>query len=328
MKAAYITTVGPPEAIRFGDLPTPTVGPLDVRVRTAAVCVDPVDALIRSGHLQENLPVPFIIGRDVVGVVEEVGSGVKRFAPGQSVWCNNQGYAGRQGTFAEILAIPERLLYPLPPGVRPNEMVAFVHSGLTACIGLQLARLQPGETLFINGAAGNVGTAVLQLARARGARILATAGNDAGLDWCRSLGAEAVVNYKTEDVSRAVRTFAPDGVNVYWDVSGRPDFDQAVERVAREGRIILMAGHGERPAFPVGPFYVKRCSMYGFAITYASEAELRTSAEEINRWVTQGRLKVRIDRILPLAEAASAHRLVEDRVPLAGKIVLTPDGAR
>ena len=86
----------------------------------------------------------------------------------------------------------------------------------------------------------------------------------------------------------------------------------------------MMCGYTARPPFPVGPFYVKRCSMHGFAITYATDAELRASADEINRWLAQGKLKVRIDRVLPLSAAAAAHRLVEDRTPLAGKIVLVP----
>jgi NADPH2:quinone reductase len=324
MKAAYIERVGPPENIRFGDLPVPSVGPAEVLVKTTAVCVDPVDTLIRSGQLPEDLPFPFIVGRDLAGVVQAVGPAVRRFAPGARVWCNNQGYDGRQGTFAEYAAVREDLLYPLPPGVDDREAVAFVHSGLTACIGLQEARLQPGESLFLNGGAGNVGSAVLQLARARGARVIATAGNAEGLAWCRDLGADRVVNYRTENVDQALAEFAPEGVPVYWDVSGKPDFDQAVARVARRGRIIVMCGYAARPPFPVGPFYVKRCSLHGFAITFATDAELQACADEINRWLGQGKLKVRIDRVLPLSQAAAAHRLLEDGTPLAGKVVLVP----
>src|SRR5262249_33646264 len=110
----------------------------------------------------------------------------------------------------------------------------------------------------------------------------------------------------------------------YWDTSGHPDFDQAVARVARRGRIVVMFGFGARPPFPVGPFYVKRCSMHGFAITYATEQELQASADEMNRWIAAGKLKVRIDRVLPLPAAAAAHQLIEDHTPLAGKIVLVP----
>jgi NADPH2:quinone reductase len=260
----------------------------------------------------------------MTGVVQAIGPSVRRFAPGDRVWCNNQGYHDRQGTFAEYLAVREDLLYPLPSGVDDKEVVAFVHSGLTACLGLQDAGLQAGESVFINGGAGNVGSAVLQLARARGARTIVTAGNATGLAWCLELGADRAVNHRTENVDRALAEFAPEGVNVYWDASGNPDFDQAVARVARQGRIIVMCGYTARPPFPVGPFYVKRCSIHGFAITYATDAELRASADEINRWLAQGRLKVRIDRVLPLSAAGTAHRLVEDHTPLAGKVVLIP----
>ena len=324
MRAAYIEKVGPPESIRYGDLPTPTIGPADVLVKVRAVCVDPVDTYIRSGRYPVALRFPFVIGRDLAGTVAAVGAAVRHFRPGDRVWCNNQGYGGRQGTFAEYAAVDEALLYPLPEGVDDKEAVAFVHSGLTAFLGLDRAGLCAGESIFVNGGAGNVGSAVVQLARARGARVLASAGSEDGVAWCRSLGAERAADYKTEDVGRAVAEFAPDGVDVSWDTSGRPDFDQAVARVGRRGRIVVMAGLTARPPFPVGPFYVKDCSLHGFAITNADRAELRAASDEINRWLAQGRLRVRIDRVLPLAEAAEAHRLVEDRVPLGGKVVLTP----
>lgn len=325
MKAAYIESVGPPERIRFGDLPAPAIGPADVLVATTAVCVNPVDTLIRSGQLAEKLPFPFIVGRDMTGVVRAVGSSVTRFAPGDRVWSNNQGHHGRQGTFAEMLAVREDLLYRLPPGVDDQQCVAFVHSGLTAVLGLQQAALQRGESLFVNGGAGNVGSAVVQLARSRGARVFATAGSAAGLAWCRTLGAEQVADYHDVDgVDRALAEFAPAGVDVHWDASGQPDFDRAVARIARRGRIVVMSGYAARPPFPVGAFYVKRASMHGFAVTYASDDEARAAADEINRWFVQGRLAVRTDRVLPLAQAAVAHRLIEERAPLAGKIVLVP----
>ena len=152
---------------------------------------------------------------------------------------------------------------------------------------------------------------------------LVTAGSAEGLAWCQALGAEGVVNYKTRDVDGAVAEFAPGGVDVDWDTSGRPDFDQAVARLARRGRVVVMAGLTAQPPFPVGPFYLKDCALHGFAVTNASEAELCAAADEINQWLAQGRVKVRIDRVLPLSEAAQAHRLVEEHEPLAGKIVLT-----
>jgi NADPH2:quinone reductase len=324
MKAAYVERLGPPENIRFGELPAPDVGPSDVLIRTTAVCVDPVDTLIRSGRLPEDLPFPFIVGRDMAGVVRTVGSAVRRFVPGDRVWCNNQGHHGRQGTFAELVAVPEDLLYPLPPGVDDRAAVAFVHSGLKACIGLQAVALRSGEVLFVNGGESNVGSVVLQLARQRGARVIATAGNDEGVAWCRDLGAERAIDDATEDVNRAIAEVAPEGVDVYWDASVHPDFDQAVARVAPRGRIVVMSGFADQPRFPVGPFCVKRCSMYGLAATYATHAELQTSSDEMNRWMAHGRLRVRIGRVLPLSATAAAHRMIEEHAPLAGKVVLVP----
>src|SRR5262249_46948223 len=164
LKAADIANVGPPEDIRSGDLPLPALGRDDVLVKVAAVCVNPVDTYIRSGELPMALPFPFVVGRDLTGVVAAVGPAVTRFRPGDRVWCNNQGYHGRQGTFAEYAAVAEGLLYPLPAGVDDREAVAFVHSGLTACLGLRRADLRTGEALLLNGGSGNVGSAVRQLA--------------------------------------------------------------------------------------------------------------------------------------------------------------------
>ena len=324
MKAAYIDAPGPPETIHFGDLPMPVAGPGKILVKVTAVCVDPIDVYIRSGTFKIPLPSPFIIGRDLVGRVEQVGPGVTKFKLGDRVWCNNQGYDGRQGTFAEYAAVDERLLYPLPAGVDEHQAVGFVHSAFTACLGLERAQPRAGQTLFVNGGAGNVGSALIQMAAGAGLRVAATAGNAEGLDWCRSVGAEAVANYKTDDVDAVLKAFAPDGVDIYWDTSGQPDFDSALNRLATGGRIIVMAGLKARPPFPVGPFYVKGCSMHGFAITHASDTELAPSAEAIVNWFGQGKLQVRIDRVLPLSEAATAHRLVEERAPIAGKIVLVP----
>ncbi|HVX11765.1 MAG TPA: NADPH:quinone reductase [Pirellulales bacterium] len=324
MKAAYIERVGAPDQIRYGELPVPKMGPADVRVRVDAVTVDPIDVYIRSGQFSIPLPFPFIVGRDMVGRVAELGPAVTRFRPGDRVWCHNQGYDGRQGTFAEYIVTQETLLYALPAGIDAQEAVAFVHSGSTACVGLQRARPVEGETIFVNGGSGGVGSAVIQLAKARGLRIFATAGSADGLEWCRSLGAEAVANYRTDDVAQALAGFAREGVNIYWDMSGKPDFDAAVASIARDGRLILMSGLTARPAFPVGPFYVKGCTMHGFAVTHATPAELDASAAEINGWFSAGRLRVRIDRVVPLSAAAEAHRLVEEKTPLSGKIVLTP----
>jgi NADPH2:quinone reductase len=325
MKAAYIERTGPPEQIRYGDLPTPVPGEREVLVRVRAVVVNLIDTYIRSGAYAIDLPLLFIIGRDMTGDVVATGPGVTRFAPGDRVWCNNQGYDGRQGTFAELLAIDERLLYPLPDGVEPREAVTVLHSALTAVLGLfARARLRAGETVFLNGGDGNVGTAVLQLARATGARVAVTAGSEPKALWCRQLGADRVISYKSEDVHQALHAFAPDGVNVYWDATGRPDVEQALAVLARRGRIVLMSGLKHRCTLPVGAFYTKNCTMFGFTVTDATIEELAAYAVEINSGLAKGVLKGKVHAILPLAQAAEANRMVE-RGKLFGKIVLVPE---
>src|SRR5215472_9842032 len=210
MKGAYIEKLGPPETIVFGDLPKPVPRASQVLVKVVAVAVNPIDTYIRRGAYSTRMNFPFIVGRDMVGVVESVGDGVERFSPNDRVWCNNQGYDGRQGTFAEYLAIDQEFLYALPNGVDEQRAVAVLHSATTASIGLvREARLRSGESVFINGGAGNVGSAVLQLAAGLGARVIVTAGSDEDLECCRALGAERAVNYKSEDIIKAITEFAP-----------------------------------------------------------------------------------------------------------------------
>jgi NADPH2:quinone reductase len=296
-------------------------------VKVVAVTVDPIDTYIRRGHYSTAMKFPFIVGRDMLGVVEAVGGGVQRFSPGARVWCNNQGYHGRQGTFAEYLAIDQELLYPLPDGVDERQAVATLHSATTAIIGLMReAQLRRGESVFINGGAGNVGSAVLQFAVNLGARVIVTAGSDSDIEFCRALGANQVINYRTGDIVKTVSEFAPDGIDVYWDTTTKPDFERAVSLLARRGRIVVMAGLDAHPTFPVGAFYAKDCSMHGFAITNATVEELKDYSKVINESLDKGRLSARIDRVMPLSEAARAHQLMEDSLhglgKLSGKIVL------
>jgi len=126
-----------------------------------------------------------------------------------------------------------------------------------------------------------------------------------------------------------VRGFAPGGVNVWWETLREPDFERTVPLLSLGGRMVIMAGRDARPPFPVGPFYVKDCSLHGFAMFNASSREQRAAANAINRWVAEGKLRARIDRVLPLAQAAEAHRLQEESTVqktgvLAGKLVLKP----
>jgi len=330
MKAAFIEEPGPPEKIIYGDLPKPTPTGSQVLVRVAAVAVNPVDTYIRGGAIAFPLPKPFIVGCDLAGTVEAVGPDVRRFQPGDRVWGSNQGLLGRQGTFAEYVAVDECWLYPTPASVPDRDAAATALVGITAHLGLfRDAQLRRGETVFVNGGSGGVGSCVVQMAKIVQARVITTAGSEEKAEICRQLGADLVIHYKKDDLDAAIREFAPQGVDVWFETLREQDLERAVNHLAFRGRLILMAGRDARPRFPVGPFYVKDCSVHGFAMFNAPPDEQRHAADDINRWLSEGKLRAQIGRVMKLSETAAAHRLQEENTlhkagTLAGKIVLEP----
>lgn len=329
MKAAYIEQTGSPEVIRYGELAAPKLGKSQALVRVKAVSVNPIDTYLRAGAGYWELPQPYILGSDLAGVVQRVGSDVVSLKPGDRVWGSNQGLLGRQGTFAELCAVDQDWLYPTPEGVSDEAVAACALVGITAHLGLfQHARLQAGETVLVQGGSGGVGSMVLQLAKAAGARVLATGGSDDKVKTCRELGADLAVNYRTENVADAVERFSPHAIDVFWETSREPDLEAIVPLLAERGRIVLMAGRDARPAFPVGPFYVKGCSLHGFVMFKATPDEQRQCAAAINQHLASGKLRPQIGQVLPLSQAAQAHRLQEENTlhatgTLSGKIVLT-----
>jgi NADPH2:quinone reductase len=329
MKAAYIEQTGPPENIRYGDLPNPQATGNRILVRVKAVAVNPIDTYIRSGLVKMELPKPYIVGCDLAGVVEALGPNVsERYRIGDRVWGSNQGLFGRQGTFAEYAAVEEHWLYPTPAEASDRDAAALALVGITAHLGLvRDAKLQRGETLFVHGGSGGVGSCVVQMGKAIGARVITTAGSEEKAEICRRLGADLVINYKTQDVDAQIKQFAPEGVDVWFETLREQNFDQIVSHLRKRGRLILMAGRDARPPFPVGPFYTKDCSIHGFAMFNALPGEQANAARDINRWVAEGLLRALIGRVMPLEETAAAHRLQEENTiqgkgTLVGKIVL------
>jgi NADPH2:quinone reductase len=330
MKAAFITETGPPDVIRLGELPDPVPGPREALVRVRACAINPIDTYVRSGAVAMPLPLPFVVGCDLAGEVVAVGDDVATLRPGMRVWGSNQGLLGRQGTFAELAAVEERWLYPTPAEVTDRDAAAAALVAITAHLGLvEHAALAPGETIFVNGGSGGVGMAVVQIAVALGGRVLATAGTAAKRAALRRAGAEAVFDYRQHDLVAAVHAAAPQGVQVYWETQRDPAFDTAVALLADAGRMVVMAGRDARPAFPVGPFYVKGLRLHGFAMFKATPQRQAAAAADVNRWLAAGRLRPSIDRVLPLAATAEGHALQEANTVgrtgvLAGKIVVEP----
>ena len=332
MKAAYFEKTGDPEVIQYGELPKPTPKAGEVLVKVGAASLNPIDTYIRSGAVSMPLPKPFIPGCDLAGTVEATGPNVKRFKAGDRVWGSNQGLKGRQGTFAEYAAVAEEWLYPTPAGVSDAEAAAAALVGITAHLGLfRCAQLKAGEIVFVNGGTGGVGSMVVQMTKAVGGKVITTVGTPEKAEICQKWGADAVVNYrKKEDVDAAITKVTDGkGVQVWYETQREPDFLRTFPMLSLRGRMIVMAGRQAQPVFPLGAFYPKDCSLFGFAMFNATPEEQRRAAEDINRWLSEKKLHVLIGKTLKFSEAAAAHRLQEDNTlqkagTLTGKIVLVP----
>ena len=310
--------------------PAPKSG--EVLVRVMAAALNPIDTYIRAGMVAMPLPKPFIPGCDLAGAVEAVGPNCRRWKAGDRVWGSNQGLLGRQGTFAEYACVGEEWLYPIPASVTDADSAAAALVAITAHLGLfRCARLQKGETVFVNGGTGGVGSMVVQMAKALDCRVITTVGSAEKEALCRKWGADCVINYKTGgDIPGIIREFTRgQGVHVWYETLREPDFGRTIDLMARRGRIIVMAGRQAQPLFPVGPFYVKDLALFGFAMFNAAPEEQRQCAEDINRWLAAKKLQPVIGRTFPLAEASQAHHLQEQNTlhkagTITGKILVIP----
>lgn len=332
MKAAFIRQTGSPDVIEFSDLPTPEPKPTEVLVKVGAVSVNPIDTYIRMGMVKFATTFPYIIGCDLAGTVERCGSQVTRFQPGDRVWGSNQSLFGRTGTFAEFAAVDEKWLYPTPNVMSDSQAAAGALTGITAHLGLFLnAGLKSGEVVFVNGGTGGVGSAVIQLAKSVGAKVITTVGSAEKKSLCESWGADLVVDYRSATMDDEIKAFtaANGGLHVWFETQKPTHLERAVGLLSPRGRLIFMAGRDARPEFPVGPFYVKDLRLFGFAMFNATPDEQRVCADAINDLFARGGWHPLIGCTLPLSAASAAHRLQEENTlqkqgTLTGKIVLTP----
>lgn len=313
MRAAFFDGPGPAEAVEVGELPVPVPGPTDVLVAAEVAVINPVDTLIRSGRWPTLMPSPFVTGRDLVGTVTAAGAG-SGFSPGDRVWSNSLGHAGRQGTCAEYAVVPGDRLYPLPDGAVPTEAAAALHSAATAFIGLHhRASARAGQTILVGGAAGGIGSALVQFASEAGLRVIATARSD---DHARCLqhGASAVFDFGEANLADRVLAVAPGGADIHWDTSGRMPLNAAEPMVASGGKIIITAGAElQPPKTSLWPIYTRDISVIGFVISLATATELADAAKAINRHLASGGFTTKAASSMPLGKTAEAHALVESR---------------
>jgi len=342
LRAVVIETHGGPEALRIVERPDPEPGPGEIRVRIRAVALNHLDLWVRKGVPGVRYPLPLIPGCDGAGLVDALGSGVDGPAPGTPVvlapgtscgrceacargedpLCRHYGILGehRDGTCADFIVVSAANVLPKPESLSFEEAAAVPLPFLTAWhMLMERARLRPGETVLIHAAGSGVSTAGIQIADLLGARILATAGNDAKLEKAEELGAEAGINYRTGDWTRAVRELTGKrGVDVILDHIGGDTWDGNIKSLAKGGRLVLCGTTSGREGTTSLPHvFFKSLSLLGS--TMGSRSELY----EILRLVERGLLHPVIDRVLPLSEVAEGHRVLEDREAI-GRVVLTP----
>ena len=323
MKAAYITATGTPDAITVGRLPDPVAGLGEAVIRVACSALNPIDLYIRAGTVPMALPSPFIPGCDFAGTVEAVGDGVSGLKPGDRVWGSNQGLLGRQGTLAEKIAVKKEWIYPSPAGVTDEALAATALVGITAHLALfRNAGLKAGETIYIPGGTGGVGSMLVAMAVAAGAKVLCSVGNEEKARLAQSWGASTVIHRKDNIPERIAEFTGGKGVDVWVETQREPDFMTMVPAMAPRGRMVLIAGRAAQPVFPVGPFYVKGLTLTGFAMFNATAQEQAACAADISAWLASGKIKPAIAKRFSLDQAAEAHRFLEaSTLGMAGQVV-------
>ena len=322
MKAIRIHENGGPEKLRLENVPTPVPAAGEVRFRVEAAGLNYVDTYQRSGLYQTALP--HTLGMEAAGTISALGEGVHGFKLGDRI-----ASARANGAYAEEALVPAAQLVPLPAGVSAQLGAALLLQGLTAhALALDVFPLKPGDTALIHAAAGGVGLLLTQLAKKRGARVLACVGSEAKVPLARAAGADEVIVTARDNFAAAARRLTGGrGVDVVYDSVGKDTFDGSLDSLRPRGMMVSYGNaSGPVPAFsPLiltqkGSLFFTRPS---FGHYVATTEELRVRAAELFGWVVAGGLHVRIGATFPLAAAADAHRAIESRAT-TGKILLLP----
>jgi NADPH:quinone reductase-like Zn-dependent oxidoreductase len=303
------TSFGGAEVLTQTELAVPTPLPTEVLVRVHAVGVNPIEPLVRSGAYPLLGPPPFVLGWELSGVVTEVVPGTHRFRPGDEVY-GMPFFPRAAGAYAEFVAAPSRMFAHKPASLDHVHAAAIPLTGLTAWQGLvEYAQVAAGQRVLIHGAAGGVGHLAVQIAKARGAEVIATAGADKH-DFVHELGADEIVDYRAVDFAEVVRD-----VDVVFDVIGG-DYGPRSLRCLRDNGILVTAVDRSNLELARRTAAAGR-RFYGVAV----EPD-HVGLERLAELVETGRLRPHVEHVLPLAEVARAHALSEAG-HVKGKIVLT-----
>jgi NADPH2:quinone reductase len=313
------------EALSWEELPTPEPAAGEVRVAIKAASLNFPDLLIVQNKYQMKPPLPFVPGSEFAGIVEAVGDGVAGLKPGDPV----AAFSGIGG-FATHACVSASKVMPLPTGFAFDDAAAFVLTyGTTHHALLDRAALRPGETVLVLGAAGGVGTAAIQIAKAVGARVIAAASSDAKCALCREIGADETINYTSANIRDAIKTLTDGkGPDVVYDPVGGDLAEPVFRSIAWRGRYLVIGfAQGGIPALPLNLTLLKGASIVGVFWGDFARREPKANAQalaQLAQWYGQGKVKPVIDQRLPMTALKQAYERMGTR-QVRGKLVLMND---
>lgn len=317
-RAIDIRGQGGPEVLVMAEFPLPAPGPGEVLIEVHAAGVNRADLKQREGTYVMPAGAPTVPGLEVCGVVRACGPGAQRFRPGDPVCALVIG-----GGYAEACVCPEVQCLPLPAGLSFVEGAALPEAVFTVWMSIfEQARFGAGETVLVHGGASGIGTAAIQMTRAAGARVFATAGSAEKVARCVELGAELCVNYRTQDFRAVLRErVGTRGIDVILDLVGAPYAEANLDLLGLHGRLCYIAGDaGREIKLDIRPLMMKRATVTGATLRHRTVADKGRLAGEIERrvwpWVASGELRPQVGLVLPLENAADSHRALE-----AGEVI-------
>ena len=325
MQAWICNELSGPDALTWQASPSPEPGLGEVRVAIKAASLNFPDLLIVQGKYQMKPPLPFVPGAEFSGVVEAVGEGVKHLSVGSHV----AGFAGTGGFGTHTLA-NAAVLMPLPDAFSFEDGAAFLCTyGTTYHALMDRAALKPGETVLVLGAAGGVGTAAIQIAKAAGAKVIAAASTDEKCALCQALGADATINYSTHNLRDELKTLTDGkGPDVIYDPVGGDITEAAFRSIAWRGRLLVVGfATGTIPALPLNLALLKGASIMGVFWGEFARREPQNNAAclmQLAAWYMQGKIKPVIEHKLPMSQLKEAFALMGSR-QVRGKVVLVND---
>ena len=322
MQANQNLTTGSADVLTLRDLPTPTPGPGEALIRIEASGVNFIDTYLREGRYPAQLP--YTLGQEAAGTVVAVANDVTTVKAGDRVaWCTIPG------TYAQLAVAPANRLVAIPDGVTSQQAAAALLQGMTAHYLSHAAYpIQPGDEVLIHAGAGGTGRLLIQMARARGARVFTTVSTEEKAALARAAGADEIIFYTHEDFAAKVKTLTEGrGLVAVYDSVGKSTFEQSLQCLRPRGIVVLFGGaSGAVPPFDLirlstmGSLYVTRPTLKDYTV---SRSDLEVRAKDVFDGVASGTLKLRLEHIYPLTDAAQAHRDLESR-KTTGKLLLIP----